>query len=195
MCEDPSLHMKSEGRCCRSMFAGSKYELPSEFGCRLRECRGIYFPLSKCEFCRWGLGRALYCITNAGAASSIECYPNKQYVEDATALLSSHFQNGSPAWPIDAPIWRLAPHAAPRCHFTSKWMGQAFFVCTCRGKPTSVPSNFFGGYGIGIHGGPMYDKQVFYRCPYVGEFATAAEDDEEANYADALSFFPLSAGV
>ena len=170
--EYPHLHMKRWGTSQTLRFVpGQQYEIPTEFWCRMRACRGMYFPCSKCPSCRVGCGRALYCVTKTEPQATMASYPLKQELEHAVVLQRACFADASSPWPIDAPVWQLAPHNG--CRFTSKWMGYAFFVCSCRGKPKGVPRDEIKPfYGVLCH------KQIFYRCPYTADAADATYEED-----------------
>ena len=112
-------------------------------------------------------------------------YPLKQELEHAVVLQRACFADASSPWPIDAPVWQLAADSN-RARFTSKWMGYAFFVCSCRGKPKGVPRDeikpFFGA---------LCHKQIFYRCPYIADGADVTS--EEDHLAEAFAGMLLEA--
>ena len=126
------------------------------------------------------MGRALCCIQHV----PVECIRqtalftdpyNAEYIEGAVSVLRSHLPNASPAWPIDAPNWRLAQSG--NTHFTSKWLGQAFFVCACRADPTMIRPS---GMHIGMR---FQNKHVFYRCPYLD---TAVDADQPPEVSELI---------
>ena len=107
-------------------------------------------------------------------------YPLKQELEHAVVLQRACFADASSPWPIDAPVWQLAADSN-RARFTSKWMGYAFFVCSCRGKPKGVPRDeikpFFGA---------LCHKQIFYRCPYIADAADVTSQEDHLAEAFAV---------
>ena len=68
---------------------------------------------------------------------------------------------------MDAPCWKLS--WAGNVHFTSKYVGQAFFPCSCRSYPMEVFCKY-PNYLIG--------KQIFYRCPYLNTAVGADQPPE-----------------
>jgi hypothetical protein len=187
--EDPRRPSSSEGGCSaengwrgsRPFAADDKYELPAEYVRTLRECRGMYFPYSLCGQCRRLQGRAIFCIqTVASKGARVANHRarteyHKEFIEGAVSLLRSHFPNGSPAWPIDAPSLCISQNG--KSHFTHNFLGQAFFVCSCRAKPTSLAySVSVWQYGYNCK---FTDKMVFYRCPCLEDKTPGGSNDLE----------------
>ena len=94
--------------------------------------------------------------------------------------MRSTFPNASAAWPIDCPAWHFSAEGN-RC-FTEKWLGHAFFVCSCRGDPRGVSDRFVSA----IRGRNFRDAAVFYNCPFV-EHPTA-EADANAEETDICEY-------
>ena len=92
----------------------------------------------------------------------------REFIESKVSMLRqlyvSRSTNPSEVWPVDAPCWKLSDWG--NVYFTSKYLGQAFFRCSCRSRPKGVFQRY-----------PHYatDKQIFYRCPYLDSAMDAAE--------------------
>ena len=68
---------------------------------------------------------------------------------------------------MDAPCWKLSEWG--NVHFTSKYLGQAFFQCSCRSFPMEVYTS---------HPHYVTGKQIFYRCPYLDTAVGAGQPPE-----------------
>ena len=172
----------------RTIVEGRPYTLPEDASLSLRtyhEERGMYYPDPRCKQCKQSRGRAVCCIQHVPvkclrqtAFGALDPY-NIEYIEGAVSVLRSHLPNSSPAWPIDAPNWRLSQNG--NAHFITKWMGQAFFVCHCRANPVS-----YGAPGHYWQQGRFQDKQVFYRCPYLNTAVDADQPPEVSEFIEQL---------
>ena len=167
-----------------NMCRDEPYALPDEYANLLRECRGMFSPHPLCMPCQRRKGRAIFCIYTVPNKleqwSRDKMETEKRHVWEAVSLMRSTFPNASAAWPIDCPAWHFSAEGN-RC-FTSKWMGHAFFVCSCRGDPRGVSSHFVST----IRTQNFRDAAVFYNCPYL-EHPTAeayAKEEEEADFCE-----------
>ena len=151
------------------------FALPADYAATLGDHRGMFYPNAKCGLCRRGSGTAHFGIIKCKSSTGIETYPHKKYVEDAIALTRSHFPRASDVWPINAPCWRSLPDGG--FNFTQKWMGQAFFVCSCRGQGLGRWSR----QRVYWNGSPdlLYRKQLMYRCPDTTKGEEEEEEDED----------------
>ena len=163
----------------------------------VRENRSVYFPFAECARCRRGCGRAIWCITIAEARSSSAHYRGKEWVEDETAFLRSQLPHASPAWPINAPIWE--GYGLSKRYFKYKFMGQAFFVCSCRSNPIIIEKHGHKIVHGNVHGGKagfflfpktfdgdwtgckgwFLHRHVCYRCPFLRGRPPLSDSDDD----------------
>ena len=153
-------------------------EVPPTVLPSLRGRRGMYFPYVRCADCERSVGHVVYCIQKVKAkGASVE--HQREFIESQVSMsrqcLVSMSTNPSEVWPVDAPCWKLS--WAGNVHFTSKYVGQAFFPCSCRSYPMGV----FCKYPNYVTG-----KQIFYRCPYLDTAVGADQHPEVSEFVQQM---------
>ena len=138
----------------------------------------MYFPYVRCADCERSVGRVVYCIQKVKAKGASAEY-QREFIESKVSLQRRYFvsksTNPSEVWPVDAPCWKLS--WAGNVHFTSKYVGQAFFSCSCRSYPMGV----FCKYPNYVTG-----KQIFYRCPYLDTAVGADQPPEVSEFVQQM---------
>ena len=132
----------------------------------------MYFPYVRCTECERSVGRAVYCMQKVKAKGASAEY-QREFIESKVSMFRQFYvsrsTNPSEVWPVDAPCWKLSEWG--NVHFTSKYLGQAFFPCSCRSYPMEV-------YWRQPH--YVTGKQIFYRCPYL-DTAVGADQPPEVS--------------